>query len=110
MIPRYFNASYLHFVNHYADTPAAKTLLLPIRTVFKHALHHCSVSAESVVKLLAAYSALATLPSVDPTNLFGQTILEELKGSFQSRSKMNRETVLCMLQVLRNIILYNTYV
>jgi len=78
----------------------SKTLLLPIRTVFKHALHHCSVSAESVVKLLAAYSALATLPGVDPTNLFGQTILEELKGSFQSRSKMNRETVLCMLQII----------
>lgn len=51
------------------------------------------------MKLLAAYSALATLPGVDPVNIFGQTILEELKGSFQARSKMSRETVLCMLQV-----------
>jgi hypothetical protein len=76
---------------------------LPIRNVFKHALHHCSVSAESVVKLLAAYSALATLPGVDPVNVFGQSIIEELKGSFQSRSKMNRETVLCMLQVRLSI-------
>ncbi|KAI8582823.1 hypothetical protein K450DRAFT_224983 [Umbelopsis ramanniana AG] len=77
----------------------SKTLLLPIRNVFKHALHHCSVSAESIVKLLATYSALATLPGVDPVNIFGQTVLEELKSSFQARSKMSRETVLCMLQV-----------
>jgi hypothetical protein len=43
---------------------------------------------------------VSTLPGTDPINVFGQIVIEELKGSFQNRSRMNRETVLCMLEVI----------
>lgn len=49
---------------------------------------------------MAAYSALSTFAGADPVNVFGQIVIEELKGSFQNRPRMNRETVLCMLEVI----------
>ncbi|CAG8586967.1 8483_t:CDS:2, partial [Diversispora eburnea] len=73
-------------------------LIQPMRSCLKHALNKCSVTIETFVKLLSAYSTVS--PS-EKINIFGDVMLEELKTTLRgSRIRMNRDTLIIILQLV----------
>ncbi|KAI8366708.1 uncharacterized protein BYT42DRAFT_540161 [Radiomyces spectabilis] len=83
------------------EHPYHFSILLPaIQAVFKHGLHHCVLEHESIVKLLAAYSAISIIPGVQPGNAFADIILEEVKNSLEARQKLHRNSLTSLLQLI----------
>ncbi|RUP45188.1 hypothetical protein BC936DRAFT_148508, partial [Jimgerdemannia flammicorona] len=77
----------------------AKGLLPHIKILLKHAIHHCIITPESMVKLLAAYASVSEVLNTDKNSIFGEIIIEELKSTLRGRTKINRDTMLTLLQV-----------
>ncbi|KAL0087116.1 hypothetical protein F4703DRAFT_1735366 [Phycomyces blakesleeanus] len=75
-------------------------LLAPIQILFKHGIAHCDLEAESVVKLMAAYSAISSIPGTQPQNVFAETIIEEVKAGMNNRLRLNRTTLMTLLQLI----------
>ena len=75
-------------------------LLPPIQAIFKHGLQHCTIQAESVVKLMAAYAAICNIPGTPTENVFVLTVIEELKTYLISTTKPNKDTLLTLLQLV----------
>ncbi|KAK4518369.1 uncharacterized protein ATC70_001722 [Mucor velutinosus] len=75
-------------------------LLPPIQAIFKHGLSHCAIQPEAVVKLMAAYSAIATIPGAQPSNVFVDIMMDELKHTIANVSKPNKDTLLVLLQLV----------
>lgn len=75
-------------------------LLPPIQNLFRHGLQNCTIQPESIVKLMAAYSAIATIPGAQPGNIFVDMIIDELKNSFIYSIKPNKDTLLALLELI----------
>jgi hypothetical protein len=75
-------------------------LLPPIQAIFKHGLQNCTIQPENVVKLMAAYSAITSIPGTQPGNVFVDMIIDELKNSFISSIKPNKDTLLVLLELI----------
>ncbi|KAI9029113.1 hypothetical protein CLU79DRAFT_736311 [Phycomyces nitens] len=75
-------------------------LLSPIQLLFKHGIANCDLEAESIVKLMAAYSAISSIPGTEPQNVFAETIVEEAKAGMANRLRLNRATLMTLLQLI----------
>lgn len=75
-------------------------LLPPIQSLFKHGLQNCAIQAESVVKLMAAYSAISSIPGTQHENVFVAMIVEELKNYYLVNTRPNKDTMLTLLQLI----------
>ncbi|KAL7315393.1 hypothetical protein PS15m_004620 [Mucor circinelloides] len=75
-------------------------LLPPIQAIFKHGLSNCAIQPEAVVKLMAAYSAIASIPGAQPNNVFVDIMMDELKNTISMVSKPNKDTLLVLLQLV----------
>lgn len=75
-------------------------LLPPIQSLFKHGLQNCTIQAESLVKLMAAYSAISSIPGTQHDNVFVDMIIEELKNYYVINARPNKDTMLTLLQVI----------
>ncbi|KAL9542636.1 hypothetical protein MBANPS3_008515 [Mucor bainieri] len=73
-------------------------LLPPMQAVFKHGLASCTLQPEAAVKLMAAYSAIAAIPGAQPSNVFVDIIVDELKHTVAKPA--NKDTLLVLLQLL----------
>jgi hypothetical protein len=83
------------------EHPYHHTILLPpIQALFRHGLVHCTIQLDAVVKLMAAYSAIASIPGAQPNNVFVDIIIDEMKNSFSSPTKLNKDTLLVLLQLV----------
>lgn len=51
------------------------------------------------MKLLAAYASVSEVLNAEANNVFGDIIMEELKLTLRGRTKINRDTILTLLQV-----------
>jgi hypothetical protein len=76
------------------------TLLPPIQTLFRHGLVHCTIQLDAVVKLMASYAAIACIPGAQSNNVFVDIIIDEMKNSFSSNTKLNKDTLLTLLQLV----------
>lgn len=78
-------------------------MIHPVRNFLKHVINKCGPTIESFVKLLAAYSAISEVVSPsDQSNAFGEVILEEIKIFYRgARNRLNRDTLIILLQVFR---------
>ncbi|CEP09148.1 hypothetical protein, partial, partial [Parasitella parasitica] len=76
-------------------------LLPPIQVLFKHGLARCTLQPEAVVKVMAAYSAIASMPGTQPNNIFVDIVIDELKTAISLlASKPSKDTLLCLLQLV----------
>lgn len=78
-----------------------------MRTCLKHAINKCSVTIETFVKLLSAYATVNEIISPsEKNNIFGEAMLEELRTTLRgSRIRMNRDTLIIILQVKKKKLL-----
>ncbi|KAG0186217.1 hypothetical protein DFQ28_008166 [Apophysomyces sp. BC1034] len=91
-----FNMSAILLKEH----PYHFSILLPeIQAILKHGIHNCTLQAESVVKLMASYTAVSTMPGIKPGNVFSDIIIEEIKNGLNNRQRLHRDTLLTLLQL-----------
>jgi hypothetical protein len=78
-----------------------QNLITPIKGFLRHSINKGSVTIDTFLKLLAAYTAICeTVSPGDETNVFGEVILEEVKSTFRgSRTRMSRDTLIILSQV-----------
>ncbi|KAI7905963.1 uncharacterized protein BX663DRAFT_247143 [Cokeromyces recurvatus] len=83
------------------EHPYYYTMLLPsIQALFKHGLQNCNIQAESIAKLMAAYSAIGSIPGIEPNNIFVDIIVAELKNAILLPTKLNKDTILTLLELV----------
>ncbi|KAI8080755.1 uncharacterized protein B0P05DRAFT_578990 [Gilbertella persicaria] len=76
-------------------------LLPPTQAILKYGLSNCTIQADSVVKLIAAYST-TTMSNIQPgySNAFAGIIVEEIKNTLSSITRPNKDTLLVLLQIV----------
>ncbi|KAI9498426.1 hypothetical protein BDB00DRAFT_754914 [Zychaea mexicana] len=83
------------------EHPYHYAILLPqIQNLFRHGLQHCTINVENVVELLASYTVLISIPGASPDNVFVQIITEEVKNGLNSRTKLHKDTMLVLLELI----------
>ncbi|KAI8967149.1 hypothetical protein BDF20DRAFT_928786 [Mycotypha africana] len=84
------------------EHPYQHALLIPsIQHVFKHGLLHCTLQPGAVVQLMTAYSALVSIPGVQPNNVFVDMIVDELKNALSAASsRLNKDTFVLLLELV----------
>ncbi|KAI7849649.1 hypothetical protein BDC45DRAFT_546878 [Circinella umbellata] len=83
------------------EHPYHYAILLPqIQNLLRHGLQNCTIEVESVVKLLGSYSALVSIPGSSPDNVFAQIIMDEVKSGLNSRTKIHKDTMLVLLELV----------
>ncbi|KAI9262296.1 hypothetical protein BDA99DRAFT_438784 [Phascolomyces articulosus] len=83
------------------EHPYHYAILLPqIQSLFRHGLQNCTIQVESVIKLLASYTVLISVPGSSPDNIFAQIIMEEVKNGLSSRTKLHKDTMLVLLELI----------
>jgi hypothetical protein len=66
--------------------------------MFKHGLQNCTIQPECVVKLLAADSAISSIPGTQPENVFVEVVIEEVIN-YLTATRSNKDTLLTLLEV-----------
>ncbi|KAI8139159.1 hypothetical protein BJV82DRAFT_646300 [Fennellomyces sp. T-0311] len=83
------------------EHPYHYAILLPqVQNLFRHGIQSCTINAESVVKLLASYTVIISIPGALPDNVFAQIIVEEVRNGLNSRSKLHKDTMLVLLELI----------
>ncbi|KAI7862227.1 hypothetical protein BDF14DRAFT_1858334 [Spinellus fusiger] len=83
------------------EHPYHFSILLPsIQLLFKHGISSCNLKPECIVKVMAAYYSISSIPGVSSQNVFADTIIEEVKLGMNNRLHLNNDTLLTLCQII----------
>ncbi|KAF7724279.1 hypothetical protein EC973_001180 [Apophysomyces ossiformis] len=76
------------------------TLLPEVQALLKHGIQNCTLQPESIVQLMASYSAVAAMSGVKSGNAFADSIIDDIRAGVNNRQKLHKDTLLTLLQLV----------
>ncbi|ORX50543.1 hypothetical protein DM01DRAFT_317113 [Hesseltinella vesiculosa] len=77
-----------------------QTLLPAMQVLFVHGIRHCTIQAECAVHMVASFASLENIPGIPATNIFADTIVDEIRLALTQRLKLPKDTLLTALQLV----------